>query len=147
MAKKKHRSPLKYSKAVMDKSVQLYRERGCTNREVAESLGISERQLYNWLSAHDEFRASAIEAKDNFDTGVVEENLHHKCKRRISDEQVFEHQGDDKVLVKTTTKVIEPDTTSMIFWLKNRSPHRWSDKQEMQHSGDVTINVTNYANS
>jgi hypothetical protein len=28
-----------------------------------------------------------------------------------------------------------PDPTSMIFWLKNRQPQDWRDKQEHEHTG------------
>ena len=30
-----------------------------------------------------------------------------------------------------------PDTTAQIFWLKNRRPDRWRDKQDIEHSGQI----------
>ena len=36
---------------------------------------------------------------------------------------------------KTVTKTALPDPTAMIFWLKNRRPDRWRDKQ------DVAVNT------
>ena len=36
-------------------------------------------------------------------------------------------QGVKKV---TTQKHVAGDTTAMIFWLKNRQPRQWRDKQE-----------------
>ena len=33
---------------------------------------------------------------------------------------------------KTVTKTALPDPTSMIFWLKNRRPDKWRDKQDVQ---------------
>ncbi len=45
----------------------------------------------------------------------------------------------------TVTKIVEkeviPDVTAQIFWLKNRRPDKWRDKQEMQHSGDMGLNI------
>lgn len=38
-------------------------------------------------------------------------------------------------------KAVGGDTTAMIFWLKNRNPIRWRDKQELEHSGDLNIVV------
>jgi hypothetical protein len=32
-----------------------------------------------------------------------------------------------------------PDVTAQIFWLKNRRPDRWREKQEIEHSGSVQI--------
>ena len=40
-------------------------------------------------------------------------------------------------------KALDGDTTAMIFWLKNRSRDRWSDKQTIQHEGSIVINVGN----
>lgn len=32
----------------------------------------------------------------------------------------------------TTIKQVIPDTTAQIFWLKNRKPDKWRDKQEYE---------------
>lgn len=32
---------------------------------------------------------------------------------------------------------LPPDTTAGIFWLKNRKPKDWRDKQEVELSGNV----------
>ena len=32
-----------------------------------------------------------------------------------------------------------PDTTAAIFWLKNRKPAEWRDKQEQQHEANDTL--------
>jgi hypothetical protein len=31
---------------------------------------------------------------------------------------------------------VPPDSTAMIFWLKNRKPTEWRDKQEIKMSSD-----------
>lgn len=41
------------------------------------------------------------------------------------------------VLVERKTKDIAPDTTAQIFWLKNRKPKEWRDKQEVEVSGNI----------
>jgi len=35
--------------------------------------------------------------------------------------------------VEKTKKHVKPDTTAQIFWLKNRKPDKWKDKQEIEH--------------
>lgn len=42
------------------------------------------------------------------------------------------------VLVERKTKDVAPDTTAQIFWLKNRKPSIWRDKQSVE--ANVTIN-------
>lgn len=38
-------------------------------------------------------------------------------------------------LVERKVKEVVPDTTAQIFWLKNRMPEKWRDKQEVKVSG------------
>ncbi|MEW4414440.1 transposase [Clostridium sp. AN503] len=41
------------------------------------------------------------------------------------------------ILAERKTKEVVPDTTAQIFWLKNRRPDKWRDKQDMELSGEV----------
>ena len=36
-----------------------------------------------------------------------------------------------------TIKHYPPSETAMIFWLKNRDPENWRDRQEVEHSGGI----------
>ncbi|MCQ2010557.1 DNA-packaging protein [Sporolactobacillus sp. STSJ-5] len=45
------------------------------------------------------------------------------------------------VVMEERVKEIAPDTTAQIFWLKNRKPAKWRDKQEIEHSGSMNNNV------
>ncbi|MGE7024557.1 transposase [Solibacillus cecembensis] len=45
------------------------------------------------------------------------------------------------VLVEERSKEVVPDVTAQIFWLKNRKPNDWRDKQQVEHSGEVTNTV------
>ena len=40
-------------------------------------------------------------------------------------------------LVERKVKEVVPDTTAQIFWLKNRMPEKWRDKQEVKVSGTL----------
>jgi len=44
------------------------------------------------------------------------------------------------ILVEEKTKEVIPDTTAQIFWLKNRRPDKWRDKQDIEHSGSMEVN-------
>lgn len=45
-----------------------------------------------------------------------------------------------KQLEKVVTKEVQPDTTAQIFWLKNRKPQQWRDRQDINHSGNIDSN-------
>lgn len=42
-----------------------------------------------------------------------------------------------EVVIKRVTKHKAPETLAQIFWLKNRKPGQWRDKQEVEHSGGL----------
>ena len=46
------------------------------------------------------------------------------------------------VTTKETTKEVVPDTTAQIFWLKNRKPDMWRDKQNVEVSGTLETEKT-----
>lgn len=50
-----------------------------------------------------------------------------------------------KILAKSVVKTVAPDTTAAIFWLKNRNPSHWRDKQNIEHSGEIKA-IDPYAN-
>lgn len=41
------------------------------------------------------------------------------------------------ILTERKVKEVVPDTTAQIFWLKNRKPEQWRDKQEVKVSGEI----------
>jgi len=67
---------------------------------------------------------------------VVESLYHRATGYSHPDVVVTSYQGD--VTLTEIEKHYPPDATSMIFWLKNRQPKQWRDKQELEHSGEVT---------
>jgi len=46
--------------------------------------------------------------------------------------------------LEITNKYAQPNTTALIFWLKNRKPKEWRDKQDIDLNvkGKLNINVT-----
>lgn len=45
------------------------------------------------------------------------------------------------VVVEERTKEVIPDVTAQIFWLKNRKPETWRDKQQVEHSGEIANTI------
>ena len=56
----------------------------------------------------------------------------------VNVEVVSVEEGEDVITkIKITKKMVVPDTTAEIFWLNNRNPERWSNKQYFEMSGNV----------
>jgi len=106
---------------------------GATDADLADFFGVSDRTIYRWAAKHEEFSQSLKAGKDLADERV-ERSLYHKAVGYTFDsEKVFQFQGQ---IVRAETKEhVPPDTTAMIFWLKNRRKEQWRDRQEHELTG------------
>ena len=104
---------------------------GATDADLADFFKVSDRTIYRWAAKHEEFCQALKAGKDVADERV-ERSLYHKAVGYTFDsEKIFNHQG---VIVRAETKEhVPPDTTAAIFWLKNRNPERWNNKQVLNH--------------
>ena len=113
---------------------------GATDLEVADFFGINVATLYRWKGEHDEF-CEALKSGKGASDNRVERSLFSRATGYEHDEvdiRVVMNQ-----IVKTPIrKFYPPDTTAAIFWLKNRKPAEWRDKQELEHSGAVTLTLS-----
>jgi hypothetical protein len=98
---------------------------GATDQQLAEFFKVTQRTVDNWKKAHPEFFQSSKNGKDDYDSEHVERALKDRATGWTSPDG----------------KYFPPDPASMIFWLKNRRRDRWTDKQEVEHSGGMNISV------
>ena len=110
---------------------------GATDIKVADFFGVTKTTVNNWKNDHPEFFDSIKKGKDEYDTELVESSL---LKRALGYQivEVKEETGGEVDKTTKTTKQVAGDTTAMIFWLKNRNPDRWRDKQQHEHSGNIS---------
>jgi len=123
--------PTKY-KEEYDKQAYLHCKLGAADKELAALFSVSESTLNNWKHDHPSFLESLKKGKDEFDTNSVENALLKRALGMSVTETRLNGGGDDDQAPAAveTTKELPPDPTACIFWLKNRRPERWRDKQE-----------------
>ena len=101
-----------------DNLIQLesWRRNGLTIEDIAKNIGISKQTIYNWMKKSVDF-LEALKSGQDYADNIIENALFEKAKNG--------------------------DTTAMIFWLKNRRPKRWRDKQhnEINLTQDFEIEV------
>lgn len=106
--------PNKYDSHVKPKLnvIAAWMRNGLTIDQVAKNLGVAAGTMYEYQKKYPELSEALKESREEADQAV--ENALYK-------------------------KATEGDNTAMIFWLKNRQPKRWRDKQESEIYGNVNL--------
>ena len=85
---------------------------GLIDEQIADKMGISPSTLYRWKNEYKEISEALKEGKE-----------------------VVDYQVENALL----NKAISGNTTAQIFWLKNRRPDKWRDRQDVSHSGGIHV--------
>lgn len=109
---------------------------GATDEFLADYFEVNVSTLSEWKVKHPEFREAIKKGKDDADLKVAESLYHRACGYSHKEEKVFNNQGE--IVTHETTKHYAPDPTALIFWLKNRQPKQWRDKQELDVNAKVS---------
>ena len=101
---------------------------GATDKAIADFFNIAESTLNKWKLEYPDFSESIKRGKDEADANVGASLYSRAIGHKKKDcEKVFNYQG--KIVRANVTEYWPPDTTAAIFWLKNRQPELWRDKQ------------------
>lgn len=110
---------------------------GATDVDLAEFFEVTVRTIYRWQIERKEFCHATKVGKATSDDRV-ERSLYHRAigytfeSEKIMTVSIGNNQGSSVERVPIVEHV-PPDTTAMIFWLKNRRPSDWRDRVE--HTG------------
>lgn len=103
-------TPRKYDKSRHPLVAEGMAIRGATVAEIAEGLAVSARTVSAWIKQHEEFAEAVSSGRDMADARVQYSLYRSAC---------------------------EGNVTACIFWLKNRRPAEWRDRQEVHGRVDV----------
>jgi len=121
----------------MDKAAETLTRQGYTDEQLADFFGVDERTLNNWKNQFPLFFNSLKTGKDIADSQVEASLFQRAIGYSIPDVYVSSYEG--VVTITSIIKHFAPDTTAQIFWLKNRQPKKWRDKQDIEHSVDANL--------
>lgn len=113
---------------------------GLTDEQIAHNIGIVPSTLYEWKKKHSEISEALKKGKEVIDRQVENALLKRALGYEYEEvKQIIEkdEMGKDRKRIEKTVKKVIPDTTAQIFWLKNRKPHEWRDKKDIEHSGSI----------
>lgn len=109
---------------------------GATDAKLAEFFGVTETTINNWKLKHPEFIESINKGKHQADATVAQSLFNRATGYSHPETKIATFNGE----ITDTKDVIKhyaPDPTAAIFWLKNRQPELWRDKNQTEHSGTV----------
>jgi len=128
--------PTKYKEEYAEQAKKLC-ALGATDPQLADFFEVAVSTVSLWKVQYPEFSEALKIAKEEADKRVVH-SLYQRAMGYEHDE--VDIRVIDKQVVQTPIrKYYPPDTTAAIFWLKNRNPAEWRDKQEVEHSGELKV--------
>lgn len=106
---------------------------GLTDEQIANNLGISKDTFYKYKKNYADFSDSLKKGKEIVDY-EVENALLKRALGYEYTETVKEIKENGNKIIKKTTKQVAPDVTAQIYWLNNRKPKKWRNKQDINVS-------------
>lgn len=109
---------------------------GLTDEQIAENMGICRDTLIEWKKKYSDISDTLKRGKEVVDRQVENALLKRALGYKYT-ETTKERIDGSLVVTKEVEKEVVPDTTAQIFWLKNRKPDVWRDKQNLQVEGSL----------
>ncbi len=108
---------------------------GLTEEQIAKNMGCAYDTLNEWKKKFSDISEALKRGKAPVDIQVENALLKRALGyeyEEVTTEVIEQPNGKKKKQVKKTTKVMPPDTTAQIYWLKNRRPDRWRDTRNIE---------------
>lgn len=154
--KKKGKKPLWEELRMEEKldAVEGWARQGKTIKELADMLGVGERTVYAWKSAHPQF-AQAIRAGARESNGEILKSAFEQARgytRRVSEvvklKEEFIDEKSGKKLTRERAEIVEydkyfePDGRVTRFMLTNRMRDEYREKQQDEQAQDKEIHIS-----
>lgn len=123
---------------------------GLTLADIAHNMGVCLRTLVNWKEKNDKIRKALEDGKEPADRRVENElykralgytvvlRRPYKVKEAEYDPETGKRVREYERIVYADYEEHYPgDVTAQIYWLKNRKPKQWRDKQETIVTADI----------
>lgn len=113
---------------------------------IARCLGVADRTIYRWAEARSDVKLAIEDGKKRFETErpdaerirLAEEALFKRVMGyEFTEKKVtVDEKGESETI---TVGQIAPDVSAIKYFLKNRCPERWTDRQDVKVSGDGSV--------
>lgn len=118
---------------------------GADNKGLCVRLGIGLTTFKSILKKHPEVIDLLKEGKDEADmkveSALYKRAIGYDIEETTTEVKTGEDGSGQTTVVKKTKKHVAGDTTAQIFWLKNRRPNEWKDKQDVNVTNDDWVDA------
>lgn len=112
---------------------------GATDQELADFFDVSARTIYRWKHEYDDFCQALNAGKEVADERVRRSLYQRAIGYEQEEVKIFMPANAEKPVYAHFRAKVAPDTTAAIFWLKNRDPDNWRDKQVLAGDPDAPL--------
>lgn len=136
----------KYEEKVLPRLEEIgaWAKEGWTEKDIAEELKISYSGFRNYKKQHLELEGALTENKKIADA-AAKGALFQKVVGQSYVKEIKERNEDGKlVTVRKETVVIPPDTQAAKFWLANRDPENWKNRETKDINAHVDANIEDF---
>lgn len=108
---------------------------GLSDTQIAERMGIARSTYYKWKGEYEEFSDAIKMGKEPADAKVKQSLFKRAIGYTFKEKKIIvemDAKGNQKPSkIETYERVMPPDVGAIAFWLKNRDPKAWADRQEL----------------
>lgn len=112
---------------------------GATDADLADFFECDVRTIYRWQMKFPEFSHALKESKAAMDARVERSLFQRAMGYKFDAVKIFLPKDADEPVYAPYVEHVPPDTTAMIFWLKNRRKAEWRDRQDVEHGVTDTL--------
>ena len=123
--------------------IEAWARDGLTDEQIAHNVGVAYSTFREYRDKHTALSAVLKKGKDDIDI-QVENALLKRAMGYDVDEITQEKSGGVVTKTKVTRRHIPAEVGAIAFWLKNRRPETWRDKQETDvkfSQGDFELSI------
>jgi hypothetical protein len=129
----------KYDQAYAVIAERLYRETQATDEQVARVLDVDRGTIEAWAREYPEFREARARGKEDADAQVKAALFKRAVGYTATKEKVVGFEG--QFWTEEYHEHVAGDVIAQIFWLCNRQPKHWRQKQVTEHEVSQPITL------